>query len=117
MIARSRMRWLVCSTLALLAFAQASIALAGCLGARTVPQAVEQDGCALSMLLCRAHCQAQDQTLDSAQTPGLDADVLAPALTTGTVAQACVGSVALPVVWRVPLPAPPPYILFGRLLI
>lgn len=105
--------------LALMAFVQISIAAAGCLASRTtsVAEYPERAGCTVGVLLCRAHCQAQEQTLDPVQIPVLDTDELTPVLVPlvrvePPLPRSSAGSQRLP-----PAVDPPPIILFARLLI
>ncbi len=65
---RYRLRAMI--ALALLVFAQLSLAASGCFTTRTGSGDVgsESDGCAIDRLLCWTHCQADEQTLEPAST-------------------------------------------------
>lgn len=65
---RHRLRAMV--ALALLVFAQLSLAASGCFATRTgtVDVGSENEGCPIERLLCWTHCQANEQTLDPAST-------------------------------------------------
>ena len=73
---RYRRRWIAGCAVTLLAFAQAAIAVSGCLqGGMPEPQMAceEPQNTAPAELLCRTHLQAETQTLDVAKLPQLSA--------------------------------------------
>lgn len=59
---------------ALLLLVQVGVAMAGCLGTRTSAMAqMAGEDCVLAQLLCRVHCQNEEQAVDAAALP-----ILAP---------------------------------------
>lgn len=104
--------------LALMVFAQLALAVSGCFASRTASVGVESEhqGCATERLLCWTHCQADEQTHEPSSVSVWSVDErsawLAP-----TFAALLESRPAIRWQRTLPLAAPPPTILLGRMLI
>lgn len=115
---RTSLRLTALFAVALLGFVQASFAVSGCLGTResSTLDAADFPPCARCLLQCRAHCQAEDQTIDSPGAAPIALDQLPATLIPLLLVALDPGFAPRAFSAIVPRAEPPPHIRFARLL-